>query len=506
MIESAAYQLLLMEDQSSGGLPIQSQYQAVLDRMTALGFTKPSPGQQTLQNKMVYQLVNAGLWDAFDTFVFYHNDNNVDITRIDWKKPTRSTTYPRTPVFVPNQGVCFDPSVADNISYVQSGYTPSVDAVQYTQNAAGGYTANKSGYPANGSGFGNQDGATTKLYTYLLSNQSTSGINTIALNMTFTLNIFQGLYSMIRDGVNSIKFYTNTTLAASSTSHPSTGVPTVQIVYLGRLTPITGYSSSFLANSQPALFSAVGRNLSLAEITTLNSILDEYLANFGGNSLLTASGNYVVPDGVTQITVECIGGGGAGRGYTSATQTTTGGGGAGGGYSRSVINVTPGQIIPYTIGAGGAGTTAAGGNGGDTSWNAGQVLAKGGSGAGVAPAVAAIGGLASAGVGDVKFNGGNGGLGGSALANGTGGGGSGAGALQAGAAGLPAVNDNIYRQGPTVPCGAGSPGYTLGNGANSAGQAGYFGSGGSGARRTTGAPVGGAGGAGFIRVSYTKSY
>src|SRR6218665_1024053 len=71
----------------------------------------------------------------------------------------------------------------------------------------------------------------------------------------------------------------------------------------------------------------------------------------------TSSGSYVVPAGVTSLTIEVVGAGGNGGG-------NGGGGGGGGGYASGVYNVTPGASIPITVGTGGAGpgggTTSAG--------------------------------------------------------------------------------------------------------------------------------------------------
>ena len=78
----------------------------------------------------------------------------------------------------------------------------------------------------------------------------------------------------------------------------------------------------------------------------------------------------------TEVLVECWGAGGAGRGFASATQARTGAGGAGGAYAASIVSVTPGAIIPYSIGDGGTGTTGNGTAGGDTSWNSGQYWLK----------------------------------------------------------------------------------------------------------------------------------
>jgi hypothetical protein len=85
-----------------------------------------------------------------------------------------------------------------------------------------------------------------------------------------------------------------------------------------------------------------------------------------GSLILTASGSFMVPTAVTSITVEVVGAGGTGGG-------NGGGGGGGGGYAAGVYAVTPGNILPVTIGVGGIGSV-----GGTTSLSS-LISATGGS-------------------------------------------------------------------------------------------------------------------------------
>lgn len=71
------------------------------------------------------------------------------------------------------------------------------------------------------------------------------------------------------------------------------------------------------------------------------------------------SGVFVVPDLIYKLKITAFGGGGAGFPSAGATSTSGGGGGACG---ISIVAVTPGQSIPYSVGIGGV----AGANGGDT--------------------------------------------------------------------------------------------------------------------------------------------
>jgi hypothetical protein len=77
-----------------------------------------------------------------------------------------------------------------------------------------------------------------------------------------------------------------------------------------------------------------------------------------GVQTFTSSSIFVVPPGVTQVEVELWGGG---SGSFASISGIPSGGGAGGGYARMrVVNLTPGQAIPVTVGAGGNGGTTAG--------------------------------------------------------------------------------------------------------------------------------------------------
>jgi len=79
-----------------------------------------------------------------------------------------------------------------------------------------------------------------------------------------------------------------------------------------------------------------------------------------GIARFTSSGSFPVPAGVTTLYVSgCAGGAGGGGGGSNNTSNASGGGGGGGGAGQNVIRqafaVTPGQVIPITIGAAGVG-------------------------------------------------------------------------------------------------------------------------------------------------------
>jgi hypothetical protein len=215
------------------------------------------------------------------------------------------------------------------------------------------------------------------------------------------------------------------------------------------------------------------------------------------------SHTFVVPAGVTEITIECWGAGGCGGRATSTTRTAGGGGGA---YSKTTnLSVSPGNTLYVTVGAGGDGTSATPATGGD-SWirinlnvppdNTTQgVLAKGGGSVANSSSSGASGGNKDDGIGTIRYSGGNGA---NQMTTNAAGGGSSAGTGQDG-------NSATTATGATAPAGGGKGG----NGSNTAGVAGLPGDqpggGGGGSRKSlsTANGNGGDGGHGKVVLTYT---
>ncbi|MDO6759857.1 LamG-like jellyroll fold domain-containing protein [Tamlana sp. 2_MG-2023] len=142
----------------------------------------------------------------------------------------------------------------------------------------------------------------------------------------------------------------------------------------------------------------------------------------------TSVNSFTVPGGVTSITVEAWGGGGAGANTLNASECGAGGGG--GAYVHSTLSVTPGEVYDIIVGAGGEGNMGLSGtarDGGDSTFglepvfgsgSTVEVKAEGGKGAiqGNFNSFGA-GGTIGGSIGDYKSQGGNGGKGGNATAS-----------------------------------------------------------------------------------------
>jgi hypothetical protein len=128
---------------------------------------------------------------------------------------------------------------------------------------------------------------------------------------------------------------------------------------------------------------------------------------FSAMQVFSASGSFVVPNGVSTVRVTVIGGGGSG-GYHSSMPS--GGGGAGGQAVGVVTGLAAGQSIAVTVGAGGAapGAPQNGNSGGTSSFGAYLSATGGGGGSGgTMTEFAMAGGAGGVGVGGQLNRGGS---------------------------------------------------------------------------------------------------
>jgi hypothetical protein len=208
----------------------------------------------------------------------------------------------------------------------------------------------------------------------------------------------------------------------------------------------------------------------------------------------SGSRSFTVPSNVASTTVVQLWGGGGGGGAASTNTTGSGSGGAGGQYSRSVIGSLAGLTKTVAVALGGPGgvSTVAGTVGGDSTWDATVVVAKGGAGGAINSGAGGVGATTN-GVGNTVRAGGSGAAGTSGGISG--GGGEGACSTQTGTSATTGTGGANACDG-----GNGADGRTT-NGTGATGNA--PGGGGAGGR-STGNPNadGGAGAIGRAVISY----
>lgn len=238
---------------------------------------------------------------------------------------------------------------------------------------------------------------------------------------------------------------------------------------------------------------------------------------------------WTVPTGVTQITIEAWGAGGAGGFAGDYDRERPTGGGGGGAYAKSTVNVIPGSILNVTVGRGGEnpnGTARDGENSTVKNGSTTLVSAEGGKSVdGKNNESGAQGGQAANSIGTTKYSGGDGGngdMGASSGAYSAGGGGGGAagtegdggnggngeGRNSGGARGNAGAGDemnSIAGDGgkgyySIVSTGSGEDGFNYGGGGG--GSTGYII---SGLININSNHAGGKGGDGYIRISYEEA-
>ena len=114
---------------SQGGVSFDADYQAVLDYATTQGYTLPSSSQQTLQNQLVIDLKDAGVWSKLDTFYVFATDGDRDYAAINWKDPNNyEITEVNSPTFTTDVGFTGNGSSA----YLDPSYNQGTDGVNWS--------------------------------------------------------------------------------------------------------------------------------------------------------------------------------------------------------------------------------------------------------------------------------------------------------------------------------------------------------------------------------------
>lgn len=110
------------QNRSSGGLPYDVDYQAVLDYATTQGFTLPSESRQMLDNQLIIDLKAAGVWDLLHAY-WRFDEEALDFCRINWKSPGDHTaTMNGGLTLTSGVGILGDGSTG----YIDTNFIPSV--------------------------------------------------------------------------------------------------------------------------------------------------------------------------------------------------------------------------------------------------------------------------------------------------------------------------------------------------------------------------------------------
>jgi hypothetical protein len=195
-----------------------TDYQAVLNRATTLGYTLPTDSVKVKQNTLLSSMKTIGVWAKLDVFYVFAQDGGSDFGTLNWKNPNvNQSTLVNAPTFVSNGGLQGN----GTSSYIDTNFNPATQGVQYTLNNASRYFFT---HAINGTG--RFDGnALSGINSMLRSSTNQHRINAGSSNLllaAFDFTATVNTKSIHRTSSVDVTLYNSTT--GSSTTQTSTSV------------------------------------------------------------------------------------------------------------------------------------------------------------------------------------------------------------------------------------------------------------------------------------------
>ena len=239
-----------------------ADYQAVLDYGTTQGYTLPSASQQLLQNQLVVDLKDGGIWSKLDTFGVFATDGDSDFGLIDWIRLIDYTAV-NSPTFTTDLGF-----QGDGISaYIDLVYQSQTDWVNVTQNNATQFVLNfNNPFPSNGIITGTNNGSYIFINPRNVSNNRTLRLHSATNSNPYSIGNEIGLHCTTREMSNTLNYYYNGSFVSSATM---ADVFQATDYYLFRNGPIT--------NDTSASIYGYGGGMDSTEISDLNNAINTYI-------------------------------------------------------------------------------------------------------------------------------------------------------------------------------------------------------------------------------------
>ena len=245
------------------GVAIDADYQAVLDRSTALGYQAPKADQQALQNTLLKSLKTAGIWDKLDLFYVFASDGDSDFATLNWKAPSNfRISKVSSPTFTTDTGF----SGNGTSSYLDTDYIPTNDATHYSQDAAsfGFFISSLGSSSASGlSDFGSPD-VTHRSWYRRAGNRFYLNSSGFVSRTAYSSNVF---VHANRSSASNTQIIHNGVTKDNNTEHNSSGMPTASFTAFKR-------SSTFSDSTLGVAF--VGGDLS-SEASDFYDAINTYL-------------------------------------------------------------------------------------------------------------------------------------------------------------------------------------------------------------------------------------
>lgn len=235
--------------------------------------TPPDATRQALINTTILSLKSKGIWALLDECWFLAAATS-QAALLGWKR-YKNLSAVNSPTFTADRGYAGDGAS----SYLNTGYVPATNGVQYQQDSAslGSYSRTDSSGAANDIGVRHSSASrqarlqtrngSTLLYA---ANQDTASSVTNASSL--------GLFAIRRSGASALAVFRNGSSIATDTAASST--PPAFAIYIGAVN--TGGSQSLFSARQLA-FAFVGASLTDQQMSDLYAIVQAYMTGVGAN-------------------------------------------------------------------------------------------------------------------------------------------------------------------------------------------------------------------------------
>jgi hypothetical protein len=184
-----------------------ANYQAVLNRAVALGYTLPSASQQIIQNNLVLSLKAGSIWTKLDVLYIFANDGGSDFGTLNWKAPTlNQATLINSPTFTTNEGFMGN----GTSSYVDTNFNPATQGVNYSLNNASRYMYLFSGGATQRIDGNSIDTNNIRIGLYNTQKINSGSVNT--LSTAFEYTTAKGMKSIHRTSSTAVSLFNATTI------------------------------------------------------------------------------------------------------------------------------------------------------------------------------------------------------------------------------------------------------------------------------------------------------
>jgi|688.fasta_scaffold110773_2 hypothetical protein len=201
-----------------------ADYQAILDRGTALGYTLPIASQQIIQNNLVLSLKAGGVWDKLDVFYVFATGTGATtaFASLNWKAPASYQAILNNPLtFATNNGL-----TNTGTGSVSTTFIPSNGTNKYLLNDASRFAW------IHTAGTGPIDGVSGSASNrFTFDGTLPQNINNGTTSNAIGALSGTGLKSINRPANNQIRVFQNTNLSVSGSSISSALTTTAQFVF-----------------------------------------------------------------------------------------------------------------------------------------------------------------------------------------------------------------------------------------------------------------------------------